>query len=192
MLKKILIIFGLLYIPILLLSLYLVYQQKNEQFQTYSFAQNKDALKKSQNFVNHCNSLIQDVFYWSQINYPKEFEPLGKDSLFVKPYFQIINGITGYDQFRFLNLDGQEIFRGERKDNQKLEIAPLQEKKERQYVVDGLQLKPGQVYLSPIELNQENGEIEIPYKPVMRAVAPIHDVDHHQIGIVVINFKMKG
>ncbi len=48
------------------------------------------------------------------------------------------------------------------------------------------------MYLSQIELNQENGEIEIPYKPVMRAVAPIYDVDHRHLGIVVINFKMKG
>ena len=191
MLRKVITIFGILYIPILLLSLYLVYQQKNEQFQTYGFAQNRDAFNKSQEFINHCNSLIRDVHYWSTINYPKGFEPLGKDSLFVKPYFQIINGITGYDQFRFLNLKGQEIFRGERKDNQKLEIAPLQEKKSRQYVIDGLQLKLGQVYLSPIELNKEYGKIEIPYKPVMRAVAPIFDVDYHPLGIVVINFRMK-
>ncbi len=191
MIKKVIKIFSLLYIPILLLSFYLINQQRNEQFQTFGFAQSKDAQNKSHNFIDHCNSLIRDVHYWSQIGYPKEFDPLGKDSLFIKPFLQIINGITDYDQFRFLNLKGQEIFRAERKDNQKLKLAPLQEKKARQYVLDGMLLQPGQVYISPIENNKEYGEIEIPYKPVMRAVAPIFDVDLHPLGIVVINFRMK-
>ena len=191
MIKKVVKIFSLFYIPILLLSFYLINQQRNEQFQTFGFAQSKDAQNKSHNFIDHCNSLIRDVHYWSQIGYPKEFDPLGKDSLFIKPFLQIINGITDYDQFRFLNLKGQEIFRAERKDNQKLKLAPLQEKKARQYVLDGMLLQPGQVYISPIENNKEYGEIEIPYKPVIRAVAPIFDVDLHPLGIVVINFRMK-
>ena len=190
MLKKISAIFILLYAPILLLSLYLVYQQKEEQLEIYTIGQTKHAINKSYYFTNQINSLVRDVNYWSKINYPTNFQPLEKDSSFIKPYFEIIKGITNYDQFRFIDLNGKELFRVEQKGNDFLELGQLQKKKNRKYVIDGLQLKRGQVYLSPIELNKENGKIEKPYKPVLRAVAPIFDSNENHLGIVVINFRM--
>ena len=188
--KKILSIYALLYIPVLLLSLFLYFNHRNRQIEILIDGQTKDASIKNDLFVNQCSALIHDVDYWSNITYPEEFEPNGKDASFIKPYVDIIKGITNYDQFRFINLTGKEIFRVERKGGNDLELGELQDKKERSYVKAGLKLKRGQIYVSKISLNREHGEIEIPYNPVLRVVAPIFDINKEKIGIVVVNFRM--
>jgi hypothetical protein len=108
----------------------------------------------------------------------------------MEPYLEIIKGITPYDQFRFLDLNGKEFFRVQRKGIDSLEFGELQDKSSRSYFKEGIGLKYGQLYLSQINLNRENGKIEKPYKPVIRAVQPIFDGNKKKIGVMVINYKM--
>lgn len=49
----------------------------------------------------------------------------------------------------------------------------LQEKSHRNYIVKGLQLQQGEVYLSSINLNREHGELERPYRLTQRVVVPV-------------------
>ncbi len=188
--KKIIPVFALLYIPILLLSFYLFYVHKNKQLEILSSAQTKESIIKKDLLIDQCFALIHDVNYWSKIRYPNEFEPYGKDTTFLKPYVELIKGITNYDQFRFINLEGKELFRAERNGTNSLKLGELQDKNNRFYVKEGLKLEPGQIYVSTITLNIENGKIEVPYKPVLRVVGPIFDQNNEMLGIVVINFRM--
>ena len=66
----------------------------------------------------------------------------------------------------------------------------LQDKSKRDYFIDGVKLKKGEIYLSQINLNRENGEIEKPYLPVVRGMTPVRDDFGNQIGFVIINFDM--
>ncbi|WP_159439009.1 sensor histidine kinase [Maribacter ulvicola] len=146
---------------------------------------------KKVSFEEECHSFLRNTHYWANLKYPKNFDPLIAHSSFLRSYLELIEDITFYDQFRFIDLEGKEFFRAERIGNDSIIISPLQNKNYHPYVKAGLQLKKDQIYLSQISLNKENGEIEKPHKPVIRTVAPIFDNEQNQIGLVVINFKMK-
>ncbi len=189
--KRIFTIFGILYLPLLILSLILYVTQRKEQLNYYFQLQNRETSIKKEFFINLFRTPIHNINYWSQIQYPKNFDPLDTHSVFMEPYIEIIQGITEYDQFRFVDLNGMEFFRVERKGIDSLDFGPLQDKQGRPYIREAIDLEKGQIYLSKINLNRENGIIEKPYKPVLRAVSPIFDIDNQKIGVVVINFKME-
>ncbi|WP_339651458.1 sensor histidine kinase [uncultured Maribacter sp.] len=180
-----------LYLPLLALTLYLYYSQKEKQIETLEGYQIRETTMKKISFEEQCYSFLNDTHYWSTLKYPKDFDPTGKDEEFIKSYLELIKEITDYDQFRFIDLNGNEFFRAVRKGTDSLVIGGLQNKQKQPYVKAGLDLEPNQLYLSQISLNRENGVVEKPTKPVIRVVAPIFDVDQTKIGLVVINFKMK-
>ena len=95
-----------------------------------------------------------------------------------------------YLQVRFIGRadKGREIVRVERQNQDLIAVLPnrLQQKGERHYVKKALLLKPGEQYLSPVELNREHGEIVYPLQPVVRVSTPIY-LDGQTIGVVVIN-----
>ncbi len=189
--KKVLKMFIGLYVPLFALTLFLYHSQKAEQIDAIMERQIRANTMKKVSFEEKYLSFLRNIQYWANLKYPKNFDPLAEHSSFLNSYLELIEYITIYDQFRFIDLEGKEFFRAQRVGNDTLIINPLQDKNQHTYVKAGLQLKKNQIYLSQISLNKENGKIEIPHKPVMRAVAPIFDIDENQIGLVVINFKMK-
>jgi len=91
-----------------------------------------------------------------------------------------------YDQVRFIDDRGQERVRVNLGEG----IVPdgqLQNKADRSYFKTASGLKPGQIYLSPLDLNVENGRVELPLKPVMRFALPVFDREGNKRGVLVIN-----
>jgi hypothetical protein len=189
--KRVLRMFIGLYVPLFVLSLFLYYSQKAKQIENITERQIRANTMKKVSFEEKCHSFLRNTNYWASLKYPKNFDPLVEHSSFLRSYLELIEYITIYDQFRFIDLEGKEFFRAERVGNDSIVISALQNKNHQPYVKAGLQLKRNQIYLSQISLNKENGEIEKPHKPVIRTVAPIFDNEQNQIGLVVINFKMK-
>ncbi|MCF8097116.1 MAG: diguanylate cyclase [Desulfarculaceae bacterium] len=95
-----------------------------------------------------------------------------------------------YDQVRFLDVKGREVVRiNLDKGNAWLvDQRELQAKSQRYYVSAGLEMSPGQVYISPFDLNIERGRLEVPYKPTLRFVSPVEDPGDGLLGVVVLNF----
>ncbi len=183
-------ILALLYFPLLVLTIILGLYQKKEKFSSLEQVEKRGVSYKKNFLFDLCNSLVYSTQYWSGVAYPVEFDPKGKHSKFIDPYVKFINGFADYDQFRFIDLNGVEFLRYQRLGDNKMTVGELQDKSSRDYVLKGLSLKKGQIYLSSIDLNKENGVYERPYKPVLRGVAPIFNVLGKKIGIVVINFRM--
>lgn len=72
-----------------------------------------------------------------------------------------------YDQIRWIDETGMERLRIDY-DDLKPNITPygqLQYKGDRYYFKAASALDEGEIYISPLDLNIENGSIEIPYKP---------------------------
>ncbi|MEP2237344.1 MAG: hypothetical protein ABJI22_03215, partial [Maribacter sp.] len=190
--KRVLKMFIGLYLTVLALSLFLFYTQKVKLIESIKERQIRATTMKKAAFEEECHSFLRNTHYWASLKFPKNFDPLTEHSSYLKSYLELIEDITFYDQFRFIDLEGKEFFRTERVANDSIVISSaLQNKNYHPYVKAGLQLKKNQIYLSQISLNKENGEIEKPHKPVIRTVAPIFDNEENQIGLVVINFKMK-
>jgi PAS domain S-box-containing protein len=97
---------------------------------------------------------------------------------------------TTYDQIRYLDLAGQEVVRVQRAGDQ-VELVPaerLQSKSDRYYFRETLELPAGTLFVSPFDLNVEDGKIETPRKPTIRFALPIYDQQAERRGILVINF----
>ncbi|MCA9797022.1 MAG: hypothetical protein KC910_34665, partial [Candidatus Eremiobacteraeota bacterium] len=78
-------------------------------------------------------------------------------------------------QLRLLDLDGKERLRLDRRGDQIVRVPEegLQDKSSRPYFQQGLQLAPGQVGVTAIELNKERGKLDVPHLPVTRFCTPV-------------------
>lgn len=94
-----------------------------------------------------------------------------------------------FDQVRFIDMNGDERVRVNLVDKVPVASAEheLQNKKYRYYFSDAIGLEPGQVFMSRLDLNIENKKVDIPYKPMIRLVAPV-DVGGKRYGVVVLNY----
>lgn len=111
----------------------------------------------------------------------------------VEPFFSLVmQGVAQYSQARFLDAQGQEIIRIENHDGAPtaVPVSNLQDKSKRYYFQRAIELDHGRLYLSPIDLNVENEEIEQPYRPMLRLAAPVDGRDGRRAGVVVLNYDV--
>jgi len=97
-----------------------------------------------------------------------------------------------YDQVRFLDTSGMEIVRVDYVDGVAVTIPPreLQDKSTRPYFKDAMALRRGHIYVSPFDLNVEQGKIERPLKPIVRFAMSVYDHKGDRAGMVVLNFLL--
>lgn len=98
-----------------------------------------------------------------------------------RPYIQ---------QLRYLNEQGRERVRVHLLDGQVRAVPDdaLQDKSNRYYFRQAVALEPGQLYLSPLDLNVENGVIERPFRPMVRFVLRLSSADALDgDGLLVLN-----
>ncbi len=91
-------------------------------------------------------------------------------------------------QLRFIDATGQERIRVDRRGTQ-LYVTPedeLQSKADRYYTRDGLAMPPGQIYVSPLDLNVERGRVETPERPVVRFGTVVRRGERVQ-GLLIVN-----
>lgn len=99
-----------------------------------------------------------------------------------------------YDQIRFLDIVGEEVVRLNFGRNGPVVVtaANLQDKSERYYFREAITLAPGQIYVSPLDLNMERNEIERPFRPMIRFATPVFDATGSKRGILVANVLAQG
>ena len=95
-----------------------------------------------------------------------------------------------YDQLRWIDETGMEIVRVDYVFG-KATVIPanqLQNKGQRYFFTDTFKLNPGEIFISPLDLNVEQDRIEIPYKPMLRLATPVTDQNGVKRGIVIMNY----
>jgi len=94
-----------------------------------------------------------------------------------------------FDQVRFIDVNGKEQVRVDLVDRVPTgtSASMLQNKKQRYYFNEAIDLPAGQVFISRLDLNVEGKMVETPYKPMIRLVAPV-DVGGKRYGVVVLNY----
>lgn len=104
-------------------------------------------------------------------------------------YFTEKKGI--YDQIRFLSADGMEVIRINYDEGNPHIVAQseLQNKHDRYYFKEALAQDIGGVYMSPFDLNVEEGKIEHPFRPVIRFATPLFNSRGEKKGVLMFNFR---
>jgi len=95
-----------------------------------------------------------------------------------------------YDQIRFIDKKGNEAIRINY-NNGKPSIVrqeSLSNKGDRYYFKQTMSLDSNEIFISPLDLNMENGQVEIPHKPMIRFATPIYDKTGNKQGILILNY----
>ncbi|WP_260292625.1 ATP-binding protein [Sedimenticola hydrogenitrophicus] len=94
-------------------------------------------------------------------------------------------------QIRYLGPDGRELVRVDRRGETIETVAAgrLQDKSDRYYVVEAKGLAPGDVYVSPLDLNIEYGRVERPERPVIRFATPVKPLNAADAGLLIVNLN---
>lgn len=161
-------------------------------------------------FTSNIRELINDVHIVSRTAPVKSIVNSGinlnsdvRDGLSVAAWRQQLGTICAeilhfkgrYDQIRLILADGSEWLRVDRYgDDNSIRVVhddELQNKSSRPYFQKAIQAKPGEVYLSDIELNREFGKISQPERPVIRAATALYAADGTVFGVLIFNQNMQ-
>ncbi|MBL8484047.1 MAG: PAS domain-containing protein, partial [Rhodocyclaceae bacterium] len=96
-----------------------------------------------------------------------------------------------YAQIRWLDETGRERLRLDQSGDDIVRTAAehLQDKSDRYYFRDTMRLTPGQMYLSPMDLNVERGTIERPFVPMLRVATPVASPSGERRGMLILNVR---
>jgi PAS domain S-box-containing protein len=98
-----------------------------------------------------------------------------------------------YQQIRWIDEAGTERVRVMRNQDRLFAVDDqhLQDKSSKYYFNAARSLLMGEVYISRLDLNMENGQIETPIRPTLRVATPVQDGHGQRRGILIINITMK-
>jgi len=102
-----------------------------------------------------------------------------------------------YAQFRIIGIadGGREILRVDHSGpNGEIRLVPdaeLQRKGDRPYFSDTLNKRANEIYVSALDLNQENGVFETPHVPTLRIGTPLLGPEGKPFGILIVNIDMR-
>ncbi len=102
----------------------------------------------------------------------------------------LVNAKKFYDQIRWIDARGNEVIRVDQVDGMP-KLVPREKlafKGDRYYFTETMNSDIGHLFISPLDLNMENGQIEQPLKPTLRVATAVTDSKGNKAGIVVLNY----
>jgi PAS domain S-box-containing protein len=138
--------------------------------------------------LRHLNILMGEAAVVHAIN-----EPTSQNmALMAENFSTLMLRNPFYDQVRWIDETGMERVRVNMDYSGPVRVPDddLQSKKERPYFTDTMALPLGEMLVSPMDLNVENGRIEMPQKPTLRLAVPLVNARGQARGILVINLLM--
>jgi signal transduction histidine kinase len=146
------------------------------------------------NSLNHFESLLHAVssnrFF---LDYLKDSTPQNYQNS-VDTFCTVVQSDQRIMQLRYLDETGKERIRIDRDEIDELPVRVegerLQDKSRRDYFLESSKNSAGRLYISKLDLNVEQGKIEVPYKPVLRFALPVFAKGKRR-GIVIVNIFMQ-
>ncbi len=140
---------------------------------------------------SNLTSMTADVKMLAHYIQSVSYRPESEFKQLLAGYFSRLSLYRGnYDQIRFIDVTGQERVRTEH-DDQGTRLIPdqgLRNKMGRYYFDTTMALMSNQVYISPLDLNIEDGQVEQPPQPTIRVGTKAFDTQGNILGIALINY----
>lgn len=183
-------VFVPLAVIILLISWGFVYFRNVNLNQEVFRQQEAYAQRLNAEYLNlQIDRIIADLYILAHHEFLKNYDD--RDPSRLADEFYLYSKYSGiYDQIRVINKSGMEVVRLNLRGHEP-ELVPedqLQDKSDRYYFKDTIQLDAGEVYMSQFDLNIEQGEIETPWKPMIRFGTPLFGENGEKKGVLVLNY----
>jgi len=196
--KPILFYFSIYFTAITLVFTFLAYShltsKRNSTIFEHKF-QAKSQLEYQAGLMrDHFNDIKSDILFLPRLNEMLKYKQLNKEEdrqLIEREFLEFTVSKKVYDQIRYINGEGQELCRINNNNGgfpTAVAKGDLQNKASRYYFTESAKIKRGEIYISPFDLNKENGRIEIPLKPMIRFGTPVMDNKGKIKGVVVLNY----
>ena len=156
--------------------------QRAQQIETFL-----DGINSDVRYLAHINSL--DAYLQALEDHDRRQETAWRHQL-EQDFLIFASAHPAYYQVRYLDAKGQEVVRVDTKEGGATIIPEdrLQDKSDRYYFIEGAKVAAGDIYISPMDLNREHGDLERPLHPVIRYVTPVYK-DGVFRGVVVVNVE---
>ncbi len=108
--------------------------------------------------------------------------------------FALAQSHVDYMQLRYIDASGQEQIRVDRTGD-RVEVvsgSDLQNKSSRAYFQHSVNLDRGEIFVSELDLNVEQGAVQVPWHPTLRIATPIFAESGERTGVVVLNISTAG
>jgi diguanylate cyclase (GGDEF)-like protein len=143
--------------------------------------------------LNKLDTIVSDLLFLSKQNELLRlinFNETDYTKWISNEYLELSRRKKVYDQIRYLDKTGMEIVRvNYNNGNPKIvKKNDLQFKGNRYYFKDTLALGHNEIFVSPLDLNIEKGQIEKPLKSMIRFGIPIFDHKKQKSGVILFNY----
>lgn len=165
-----------------------VIELKNEELEKHEVR----IVKQEMNLLaKETDLIVSNLLYLSETFKMKNFND--KWGVVAEEWKILADKMKIYDQIRFIDEFGDEKIRinYSEKGSVIIDESKLQNKKDRYYFYETAKLEEGQVYISKLDLNIENNEIEKPIKPMIRFSTPLYNENGKFLGIIILNHIAK-
>lgn len=180
-----------LFLTVVLVFLY--WQQRTKEWQV-RVEQSKHRLDLAQEIVSRDLSRVRaDLLFMAELQVLRDADANQPDDLekVASCFEDFLRTKRAYSQTRLIDRSGREIVRVDW-DGNRARVVPqkeLQDKSDRYYVRESLMLDTGDVFMSDFDLNQEQGKIETPVKPVIRLATPVQSKEGEAGSLLVLNYQ---
>ena len=191
---KTLFVFLPVFILIVTTTIQIIRAQEKLEIQVYKNAEISNINTKLKNIQTEIEHVKHDLFILrSNSNLSKLIEGNSNPEILknlTKDILNIVYYQKSYDQARIIDENGMEIIRINYNNGNPVVVPQekLQNKKKRYYFTDAFKLNRNEIFVSPLDLNIENGMIEQPLKPMIRLATPIFNNEGTKRGILLFNF----
>lgn len=144
--------------------------------------------------IGDIRNTIQILFRSPAFTYALASKTPPNGDLIKRIFISFVESVDPLMQVRWLDENGIEKVRVDIK-NGKVIVADenaLQDKSSRYYVEQGMKAGDGKIYLSNVDLNIENGKIEEPFRPTIRATIKTGPTHGLHTGLLVLNYDVGG
>ncbi len=189
-------------IPVSMVGLYGIYASSNSLSEVAKNNMETESNKEANKINNFINGVSDDVVFLSKLP-PIQGIIRAKDNggldaqsnlsynawigQLQANFVAVIEQKPHYMKLSYIDENGKEVVRVDT-DGSKIKVVPegeLQQKIDRQIFTETMKLSPNNIYISPVELNQKNGEIERPNQPTIRYSIPIINSSGQKKGIII-------
>jgi len=142
------------------------------------------------NFVDDKRNEIQLLSLLPELSsYLSEYGSSEDDTKLIDSTFlRVLETNPDIDHLRILNLDGHELLRYNSIGDKAVKVSQdnLQDKSNRPYFIEALEADS--LLVTNIELNEENGSVEQPYKKTIRLIIPIKNNLDETVAFLAVNY----
>ncbi|MEP7285035.1 MAG: ATP-binding protein [Chloroflexota bacterium] len=183
-------------IPTIIITLYTLNAGTNNLITLAQDSELNSLKQKADHIETTLGDYRADVVFLSQspttVDYANTLRlfPTSLQSRVTQHFFEsfLQNTAGVYKDIRILDSHGQELIRVDDTNGTPTIVsgADLENKADRPYFSETIQMKVGQVYTSGLDLNVTRGQIDVPYLPVIRYATPLIASDGTKVGVIVL------